>query len=135
MAKLNSLRIDAKKVSNGVWCKYQDDIEFLIARKENPQFHEFMEEEIAPHLASIRAGTFDKELDKKITKKAIAHTVLLGWKGLEDDEGKPIKYSPEKALEILEDPEFSDIYKFILMMSNSQELYRRKEEALASKNL
>lgn len=134
MAKLNSLRIDAKKVSGGVWCKYENDIEFLIARKPNPAFDEFMENEIGPHLASIRAGTFDKELDRQITKKAIAHTVLLGWENLQDDEGNDIPYSPEKAFEILTDPEFADIYKFILIMSSSQDLYRRKEEALASKN-
>jgi len=134
VAKLSSLKIDHEKVNKGVLCEFADGVKFLIARKPNDAFEEFMHKEIEPHLASIRAGVFDNELDKQITKKAYAHTVLLGWEGLEDDKGNPVEYSPEKAFEILNDPDYEDIYRFVVIMSNSQNLYRKKEEASASKN-
>jgi hypothetical protein len=135
MAKLSSFRIDAKKVNSGVLCEYADGVKFLVARKPNDAFEQMMEDLVQPHLASIRAGTFDKKLDQQITKEAVAKTVLLGWENLTDDEGQPIPYTPEKALEILNDPAYADIYRFILTMASSQQLFRVKEQERAEKNL
>lgn len=134
MARLSKLRVDTNKVVNGVWVKYREDIEFLVARNPNPKFNAKLDELFYPHLASIRAKTFDSKLDEALTLEAVCEFILLDWKGLEDDNDKPIKYSKEKAMEIMGNEEYQDIYKFILLMSKSSALYRYQEVEAASKN-
>ncbi|RKY09817.1 MAG: hypothetical protein DRP56_02125 [Planctomycetota bacterium] len=133
MADINKLKVDAKKVSGGVWVDYTDGVRLLIARKPNPAFQEYMADLIEPHLASIHAGTFDDKLDKLLTKKAVAKHVLLGWENIEEN-GKPIEYSPENAFELFKNEDLVDLYHFVLTIAHSKERYRYQETETAVKN-
>jgi len=128
MAELNSIRIDQKKCNNGIWVDYEGDIKLLIARKPNPQYQDYLHELISNHPGEISKGN-----DKDITMQAVAKHILLGWKNLSDD-GKPIKYSPKKALELLRDPSLRDLYEFILISAHDREAYRLEATVKQAKN-
>jgi len=47
----------------------------------------------------------DADYDKLITQSIeLAAACIVGWSGLEDEEGNEIPYSPAKALELVADP-------------------------------
>ena len=60
-----------------------------------------------------------EELMKEITTKHLS-TLIVGWKGIEDDEGNEVEYSPEKALELITEFEliFNAVNLGTAMMGN-----------------
>jgi hypothetical protein len=131
--ELNQLAIDYEKSTKGIWVDFTKEVKFLIAKKPNPKFDEELAKLIEPFLASIAAGTFDDVLDKLITAKATAKTVLLGWEGITVD-GEPYEYSYENALEMLTNKNYTDVYRFVLTIAHSAERYRVHNIEEAEKN-
>lgn len=81
-----------------------DDIEFRRANSAGLQ----------PHQRTLRTGRFiDPAIQDRIVSRAIAKTILLGWKNIDDDEGKPLPYSKEKALEWAEDPAYTRFFRAV----------------------
>ena len=134
MAKLSSLRIDSGKDVEGVWTKYAAGIKLKIARLGNPNYRAYMRKIGRPHKAQMRHGLMDDDLIETLSKEALAHTVLLDWDNVEDDNGAPIQYTPEKGLAVLEDPEYADLYSFVVDFANSAENYRSQAIQSAVKN-
>ena len=124
MAKLSSLMSDSKKVNGGVWVDYTDGVRLLIARKPNDNYDAAMVKALQPYRGAIRAGTFTDAMDQKVSLEVISKTVLIGWNNIEDEESNPIEYSPEKALELLTDP---DIRRFVLITCMDRDRYRKTE--------
>tara|TARA_R110000787_G_scaffold42303_6_gene103997 strand:+ start:904 stop:1302 length:399 start_codon:yes stop_codon:yes gene_type:complete len=121
MAKLTTIRVDAEKEVKGVWTKWEHGVELLIARLNNPLFQLKVRELTVSHTKEIRLGTFDGM--EEVSRVAVASTVLLGWKSIEDDDGKEFKYSAEHSLELLSDPGLQDLYQFVLTQSNERDQY------------
>ena len=71
---------------------------------------------------------------EEISIEAMAHHVLLGWKDIEDDDGNPLEYSPETALELLRDPGLRDLYQFVLTQANERALFRQEVEEESKEN-
>ncbi len=62
--------------------------------------------------ARARLGLVGRKVDHplpseeqvRIANRALVEVLLKDWSDIEDKEGKPIPYSPQKALSILDDP-------------------------------
>ncbi len=134
MAKLSALRSDSRKETEGVWVEWEHGVSLLIARLNNAGFQSRVRVLTAKHTKAIRAGTFPDEEMEDISRTAMAHHVLLGWKNIEDDEGGDLEYSQEKALELLSDPDLRDLYQFVLTQANERDLYRREVQEDSSGN-
>lgn len=146
MAKLRTLAADAAKEKEGVWVPYADGVEFKIARAKNKEFRaklmtiirglrrkqkkfERVSDPDAVNMVLQNADEFRESI-----APAVASHILLGWKNVEDDDGKPMEYTPEKGTEILSDNTYEDVLTFILEVSNESELYRAEETAEDAKN-
>ncbi len=129
MAKLGALRNDTKRENEGVWVDYESGIRFLVARMGNPAYSKRLEELGKPHLRAARSGSLTNEVALKITKRAMAETILLAWEGVEDDKGKAMAYTPELGLEIFNDEAYRDIYEFVRDEASERENYRLDFEA------
>ena len=126
MAKLNLVKTDPDK-EKGVWVPYELDIELKIARVGNAKFDELVRRLAEPTLKEQRAKAkkmAEDPLGDEIIMKAAAKHLLVDWKHIEDEEGKPIKYSAAKALELFQDPGLRDLYKFVMATSGESERYR-----------
>jgi len=121
MPKLSSVRTNVEKAEKGVWTEYEG-IRLLVARYNNAAHKRAIAEGSKPHLERIRAG--DSDLNLTIQREAMAGTVLLGWDKLEDDDGKPIPFSQEKALEILKDPRLADLHEHVMAQAMAQRNFR-----------
>lgn len=62
----------------------------------------------------------------------MAAACVVGWSNLDDENDLPIPYSPEKALELLAQPEFSFIVEQLDAFVTERVNFFRKSEAAAS---
>ena len=134
MGSLSKFRLDEKKSVDGVWRDFGAGIKLKIARMHSPEFNKFYAKISEPYRNQIRARSLDGDILADLMKQTIAKYVIRDWKGLEDDDGKPIKYTPEKALEIISDPANVIFYDFVLDVSTSVNLYFEEQKKAAAKN-
>lgn len=135
MGSLSQFRIDNDKSVEGVWHKFGGGIEVRIARMHNPEFNKYYEKISEPILGQLRRKTVDGETLRSLMKQAVAHCLIRDWKGMEDDDGKEIKYSPEKALEIISDPANVIFYDFVIDGSASINMFFEEQKKESEKNL
>lgn len=119
--KIGTFKTDAAKEQDGTWIDAGGGLRLKIARLGNPRYKECMRELTKPVTRQLRIGAVDDDQAKAIMRKGISRFVLLGWENLEDDNGKPIVYTPAKAEELLGLDEF---YKMVLELSQDVELFR-----------
>ena len=133
MVKLSAIKTNPDLENKGVWVEWELGVQLLIARIGNKAFDEMMRRLSEPHLKTIRADAGDKKMED-ITKKALAKHILLGGKGIEDDDGKALKYTPEQALTFFNDDSLRDLYKFVLITANESARYRAELDEDGAKN-
>lgn len=126
MAKIGKLQVDPKAELEGVWVHYVLDVSLKIARMGNREYDAAVRRMNKPYAKGFRAGNMPDEVLQDITMRAVAETVIKGWKNLEDDKGKPIKFSSKKALELFKKPENRKFYKDVVSLANDEESFQRE---------
>ena len=130
MAKLSSVKSNVKKSEEGIWTPFESGIEFLIARMGNPKYTKLLAKLSRPHHRKLRGSRgASSDLENDLTKQAVAKTVLVGWRNLDDEDGNPIPYSQEKALEIISDPAYIEVYNFVLATAGDFQAFREEDQA------
>lgn len=111
--KVSSLRRSA--FDDGVWRELAEfGIEVLVRSSEHPDYRRAVQAGMQPHAKRIRnGGMVDPVQQDRITCRAVAKHLLLGWKGVEDDDGAAVEFTRERAAEWAEDPEYTQFFKAI----------------------
>jgi hypothetical protein len=135
MGKLSSVKMDIKKVADGIWQDYRAGMRLLIAHINNPAYAQCLTALQRPYLRQIRTGTLENSIATALTCKAVAKHILVGWENVNNDDGNPIPYSSDKAFEIISDPAYSELYNFVLETAVNAELYRAEVQEDSAKNL
>lgn len=108
--KLSSLKIDADKVEAGAWVKNipeMGDLELKVSGLQNARYRRMQARLIdAIPRAKRQGGRVDPEEMDRVTSICLRDTVLLDWRGLENEDGTPMAYTKEAAAEYLTKPEF-----------------------------
>lgn len=130
---LAEVKVDRKTQNEGVWVEHDMTTSFLIARMGNPKFKARFNSLMAPHQRKYEAGKLDMEMQGQIMARAVSETILLDWKGLTLD-GKEIKYSKERAFEILSDATAEEFLALILEYAQDNERFRNEKLETSSKN-
>jgi len=125
--KISSFATDLGLEENGVWVEIGDGASLLIARMGNPKYNEHVRRTAQPYKRQVRNGTMDENLSAKLLNASIAATILLDWKGLEDDKGKEIKYTRATAEQLLGD--LKDFRALVVEIATEQQTFRRAEMA------
>ena len=107
--KLSSIEVDPDKIEQGQWIgniPEDGDLELKVRGLQNADFRRLQGKlvEAVPRAKKV-GGRLDPDEQDRVTNQCLAATVLLGWRGLEDDNG-PIPFSKEKARELLMDPRY-----------------------------
>lgn len=132
MAKLSGLKQSKAKQNDGVWCNFEG-VKFKIARLGNDNFKAAIAAEAAANRERKERGEPMRDQDL-FWQELLAATVLVGWADLEDDNGAPLPYSAEKAIEILTDERFSDVREFVEREAASRRNFKDAADASAEKN-
>lgn len=134
MAKINALRADLDKETNGMWVPYQMGIELKIARLGNAKYQEALRKAVEDRKVLLGVKELTDEQRQAVQKDVAAETILLDWRGVEDDDGDPLPYSAATAKAWFHDPELWRLYSFVLMQSLEEENFRKEILAAAAKN-
>lgn len=105
--------------TQGVWTEYTEDCELLIARAANDNFLKEVDRLEKPHIKKIRKGTLSSVLAIEIQAKAMAKTILLGWRG-KGVEG--LEYNQVNATKALKHDD--DLREFVVDFAADSENFR-----------
>lgn len=136
--KSNSLKkvfaTDKVKTDQGIWVDFDDGISIRIRRISSKPVQDKNEELNAPYSNNVRRGKLPDSVAEDNLIKLIAGGIISDWKGILDDKGKEIPYSPENAYEIIKDEDLADFRLEVLNISQDRALYKKKadEEALGN---
>ena len=114
---------DADLEREGVEVQLTEDATITVCRTNNDKFKDYLTGLRKPYEQRIQRGTMDQKVLDVLTRKAVAKFVLIGWNGIKLN-GKVVKYSPEKAEEIME--RFEDFQEDVLVAANTRETFRRQ---------
>lgn len=124
---------DKKAEKQGVWVDFGQNedgsvIKFKISRmsKTNKKYTKRLEAQTKPFRRAIELETMDDALAEKIFMEVFVDTILLDWQNVNDRDGKPLKFSKENAMKLLE--ELTDLYEDLQEKAKKASLFR--EEAL-----
>jgi hypothetical protein len=99
--KFSSFATDLDLEETGVWVDFGDGASCKIARIGNSEYKRVMRELLKPWRNKIARKNVPDEEWIKITCSVLSKTILLDWKGWEDDKGKKIPYSEKNAYDML----------------------------------
>ncbi len=111
--------------------EFYEGMFFEIAPSSNHQYRNKQLMLNKPYRRQIENLSIKTEKLDKLHAQSIAGTVLVGWKGVCDESGKPVPFSEDAAVEfLLQDPDAKD---FIMeVAASSQDFIQQEEEVKKS---
>lgn len=131
--KLSEMMVDKKAQEEGEWVDWRDGVRVKVRSAETAAYSKLHEKLQKPYANILRhGGRIPREKTEEILIQCLAECVLVDWDGIIDDDGKPIKYTPEKALKFL--TEAIDFRDFVTMAAYDRNNFRLKAKEAATKN-
>lgn len=118
---------------NGTWVDLGDGAQVKVARFGNAKHREIIAKLQKPYAGTLKAGLeIPEEAKMKMAVESIATSILLDWRGIEDENGSPLPYSLDNARKLLNDlKDFRDTVTYLAMQ---QETFRQTALEQAAKN-
>jgi len=130
MSLFKRYKTDADRETSGVWISYGTTadgrtIEFKIARAggQNKAYEKRFEALTRPYRRQIQTESLDDETSDRIVRQLFAETIVLGWRNVEDEEGKPIAFSAEACRKLFD--ELPDLFRDIREDATKQAIFRQ----------
>lgn len=107
---------------------------FRISRtsKANKKYTKALEKATRPHRRAIELETMNNELAEQLFMGVFVDTVLLGWKNVQDREGKVIAFNKENALKFF--GELPELYDDLQEKAKKASLFRDESLEGEAKN-
>jgi hypothetical protein len=99
--KFSSFATDLNLEESGVWVDLGDGARLKLARIGNPAYKKLMREKLKPYRTQAARAGISEDKFTEMTCDVLSKTVLIDWKGWEDDKGKEIPYSHKNAYDML----------------------------------
>ena len=127
--KLSTIQQNVEAAEEGVWIEeVYEGLSVKVARNGNRAASKLTKALFKPHQAQYernKSSVSDK-IFEGIQLTVLCQALIKDWKGLEDDEGNEIPFSPEKAREILSDDANRDFREVIQSLTEEQEVFRAR---------
>jgi len=123
--KLELLKNDRKKESEGVKVFLDDTTWLLVARIDNPRYREAAMKLSLQQRRAIQSGRLSAEKQQEIMADIYADAILLGWDGLTEN-GAPVEYSKANAKRLL--MEYRGIWDAVDQASRDDALFAAEWE-------
>lgn len=114
-------RTDKALEKEGIVLDYGDfKIKVARAGGANSAFQKALTAKIRPYKRQLDAGTIPDDVAEKLFLDVYAESVVLGWEGVTDENGKLLPYSKENAVKLFSDlPDlFRDVQNQAAAISN-----------------
>lgn len=98
-----------------------------IAGDKARRAFERMMEPYSPRLNA--GGKLTEEENKKLNVRFYAETIVKGWKGIKDRDGKDIKFSTDAATALFTDPKLQSFFALIVRMASNDAAFEAEKTA------
>lgn len=144
--RLSDHRLSLARIDNGVWWNFATnstcadnkphatDACFLVVPYVGGAFDVEFSTLCRPYAELMRKGDLPEDVRRDLVGRAHARAVLRGWANLEDDDGKPLPWSEDKATEIMADRRWLVLSTFVCRAANQHAAALAKEEEQAKGN-
>lgn len=130
--KVSQIKVNSAAIRSGVWVDipWLDGVAIKLRGLENVDYQRRRADLIREKAAEAKANGVppDKLSTMDVEVDAFVECVMLDWRGLTEDDGTPIPYSAEKALEYFKDPDLIDLWNAAYWAS--QQVRNAKKEQL-----
>jgi hypothetical protein len=131
--KFSEYLTDPVLEEEGVWARLRrGNGEVLVARAGNPKHEELVRKLRRKHARGRRGDELPREIEEEIAIEAMTRTILLDWRGFENEDGSEDVYSTDKARQYLK--QSRDFRLEVAEISTEMEMYRREEVESAKGN-
>jgi hypothetical protein len=121
--KLNEVAVDVDRLEKGDWVNDIPDMQgvrFKVRGANNMDWRKLQSTLIDAVPRKHKAGgRITPQANDDIMTKLFVNCCLLDWDGLENNDGSPIPFSKEKALELLTNPELRRIRDGVAYAANT----------------
>lgn len=118
---------------DGVWVPYKGDVEFLIARANNPKYRRRLSYFYEKNKRLLDGkGDAAEAKSNEIMATVMGETILLGWKGKVSIKGEVLAYNKANAIRLLEVPLFRE---WVTSQANDQHAYKTVKDEEDAENL
>jgi hypothetical protein len=106
--KISEMELDPALVEEGVWRPFDDDgAAVKIASMEKKTYQNKMGRMMTRAMMQSRVRDLEATKRDEITYKAMVGTIIMGFKGFQNDDGGDVVFSDENVLRMLADlPKF-----------------------------
>ena len=101
------------------------NIEIRIARAggANIRYTKLLEAAIKPYRRQLQNETMDNGVAEDITMRVYAQSVVLGWEGVEDENGNDMEFTVENCMKLFKD--LPDLWADIQSQATRAALFRQ----------
>lgn len=136
--KLTAMKVNSRAIEAGEWVDNlpeMGDLELHVRGLGNSEYraHYAKIVEALPRADKID-GRPTPEAAERVVVECIVETILLGWRGVEDDAGAPVPFSKDQARALLTDPDFRPFRDAVSLAASRVADSRAADVEVASKN-
>ena len=105
--KLSEIAVNIDAIETGRWvsvARFMPGVRLKVRGLENTDYRRLREKLVSSIPRAERIKGVDTLAMEAISGRLLAETVLVGWDGIEGDDGAPLAYSKDRALQIISDP-------------------------------
>ena len=125
------LNIGQEVSDEAVWLDFDDNISLLIGRAGSVNYLKAKERLEKPFRKQIDRGKFPAEKRQNMELEAIANSILLDWKGIEQD-GEPFPFTVENAVMAMK--KYPAFFSFVVDASIDDDNFEvKRTEAIVKK--
>lgn len=139
MSLYRQFKTDTKLEKEGVLLHYGTnskgkDIMIRVARAGagNDAYVKRMEAKVKPYRRQIQNETIERALLTGILREVFAETVVLGWDGVEDENGKDMPFSKDNCVKLFTD--LPDLFEDVQEQAQKAALFRAEIREADAKN-
>lgn len=108
------------------------DIKIARAGGHNTKFAKVAEQVLKPYRRQIANETAERVVMENAMRTIYARSVVIGWSGVEDEDGKPMPFTEENCIKLFTD--LPDLFSDLREQAEKQTLFRREALETESKN-
>jgi len=115
---------DKKLEQSGIVLDYGDGLELRIARAggSNVKFEKVVQQKMKKYDRLVKNDLLDPSQMREVMREVLAETVVLGWSGVTDREGKVIAFSKDACIQLFKD--LPDLFDDVLDQSRKANLFK-----------
>lgn len=139
MSLYSQYKTDQDLEINGIVLNYGknakgENIDIRIARAGggNTKFAKVAEVVLKPYRRQLNNETLDITVLDGLFRIIYAKAVVLGWSGVEDEDGNPLEFNEQNVVKVFED--LPDVFADVRAAAEKASLFRREALEDESKN-